>query len=139
MGLDMYVYKTEISNVEIDDNLMITKVKNSDYYKDEEFFYWRKHPAIHNWMENLYYDRGGKGTFNGELILLDKDTLKKLKKDLVKRNLNYETSGFFFGNSQNPDSQAFIPQLKRDLSFVTSALKEMRENENTVFIYDSSW
>jgi hypothetical protein len=139
MGLDMYVYKTEINNLEINDNLMITKMINKDFYKNEEFFYWRKHPALHNWMQNVYFDRGGEGDFNGEPVLLDKDTLKKLKKDLVKRNLNYDAIGFFFGNSQNPNSQAFIPQLKKDLSFVISALKEIKENENTVFIYDSSW
>lgn len=137
MGLDMYIYKTEISNIEVDDNLMITNVIDNN--NNEEFFYWRKHPALHNWMENLYVDRGGDKTFNGEPVLLDKDTLKKLKKDLVKRNLKYDTVGFFFGNSQNPDSQAFIPQLKRDLSFVTAALRAIKENENTVFIYDSSW
>ena len=139
MGLDMYVYKTEISNVEIDDKLMIIKTIDNSFYKDEEFFYWRKHPAIHSWMENIYYDRGGKGTFNGVPVYLDKDNLRSLKRDIVRGRLNYAAAGFFFGNSSKPDTQEGYIRLRRDLEFVNNALKEIKQNSDTIFVYDSSW
>lgn len=136
MGLDMYIYKTSHDKVELDENLLIIKDNSKEL---EDFFYWRKHPAIHDWMNNLYYDRGGKDTFNGINLYLDKNDLKKLKKDLIKKNLNYEASGFFFGSSPNPNSQEFIRQLKIDLQFIFKALKEIKNDENIVFIYTSSW
>lgn len=137
MGLDMYIYKGYRDEIELnEDNLII---EGSYEQKSGEFFYWRKHPAIHDWMNNLYYDRGGTDTFNGIDLYLDKNDLKKLKKDLVKRNLNYEASGFFFGSSPNPNSQEFIRQLKKDLEFIFKALKEIKDDERVIFIYTSSW
>ena len=162
MGLDMYIYKTTKDRVVLDDNLLISSFnhyedKMSDSLKAEleleedddeddeesvvyeEFFYWRKHPAIHDWMENLYFERGGKGTFNGIPLLLRKEDLKRLKKDVVKKNLNYDAQGFFFGNSRNPNTQEGIGDLKRDLNFISLALKEIRNDQQVVFVYDSSW
>ena len=164
MGLDMYIYKTTKDRIVLDDNLLITSFnryddKISDSLKAElededndldeddfetikayeEFFYWRKHPAIHDWMENLYVERGGKESFNGVLLYLSKEDLKKLKKDIIKKKLNYDASGFFFGKSENPNSQTGLFRLKEDIKTVSSALSEIKENPNTVFIYDSSW
>ena len=115
MGLDMYIYKTTRDRIVLDDNLLITsfnrydneisdslraELENKDLDEDdldefesrvayEEFFYWRKHPAIHNWMENLYVERGGKESFNGIPLYLSKEDLKNLKKDIIKKKLNY--------------------------------------------------
>jgi hypothetical protein len=155
MGLDMYIYKTSKDYVELDDNLLVKKInrfyqdENEDIDDDEEddypssvleeFFYWRKHPAIHVWMEKLYIERGGSQTFNGEYVYLDEETLKKLKKDIVKKKLEYDATGFFFGKSSDPRSQEGIVELKRDLKVVNSVLKHLKEDPDIVFIYDSSW
>jgi hypothetical protein len=135
MGLDMYVFMSTKDEVKVDDDLLITVfADNSD-----EFFYWRKHPAIHNWMEILYYDRGGEGTFNGVPVYLDKDTLRSLKRDIVRGKLNYEAAGFFFGSSAKPDTQEGYIRLRKDLEFVNNALQEIKQNSDVVFVYDSSW
>jgi hypothetical protein len=136
MGLDMYVYMSTKKGVKVDDNLLIKVFADTN---SNEFFYWRKHPAIHSWMENLYYDRGGKGTFNGTPVYLDKDNLRSLKRDIVRGRLNYDAAGFFFGNSAKPDTQEGYIRLRRDLEFVNNALKEIKQNPDTIFVYDSSW
>ena len=50
MGLDMYASTTtETLETEVD-------------FKPEEaneLHYWRKHPDLHGWMEELYYSKGG--------------------------------------------------------------------------------
>lgn len=145
----MYIYKTSKNHVKLDDNLLIKKVNryndDQDDEKDysnsnfEEFFYWRKHPAIHVWMERLYVERGGNQTFNGEYVYLNKENLKQLKKDIIKMNLDYNATGFFFGKSSDPKTQEGIQQLKRDLEFISLALKHLKEDPNIIFLYDSSW
>jgi hypothetical protein len=135
MGLDMYVYMSTKNEVKVDDDLLITVFADAS----NDFFYWRKHPAIHSWMENLYYDRGGIGTFNGVPLYLDKDNLRSLKRDIVRGRLNYDAAGFFFGNSAKPDSQEGYIELRRDLEFVNKALQQIKENPDIVFVYDSSW
>lgn len=159
MGLDMYIYKTSKDYVELDDNLLVKKIisrnfnfdeddeeddniENEEQYHNsslEEFFYWRKHPAIHAWMESLYVERGGSEIFNGEYVYLNKENLKQLKKDIIKMNLDYTATGFFFGKSNNPKTQEGIEELKKDLKFVSLALKHLKEDPNIIFIYDSSW
>ncbi len=50
MGLDMYALTTTekpASAVDFD----------ADAYS--ELHYWRKHPDLHGWMENLYREKGG--------------------------------------------------------------------------------
>jgi hypothetical protein len=136
MGLDMYVFMSTKKEVKVDNNLLIKVFADTN---SNEFFYWRKHPAIHSWMENLYYDRGGKGTFNGVPVYLDKDNLRSLKRDIVRGRLNYAAAGFFFGNSSKPDTQEGYIRLRRDLEFVNNALKEIKQNSDTIFVYDSSW
>lgn len=132
----MYVYMSTKKDVKVDNDLLITVFADIN---NNEFFYWRKHPAIHSWMENLYYERGGKGTFNGIPIYLDKEHLRSLKRDIVRRRLNYDAAGFFFGNSRNPDTQEGYIELRRDLEFVNKALQQIKENPDIVFVYDSSW
>ena len=43
MGLDQYLYKRP---------------------KSKEIGYWRKHNRLQGWMQNLYENKGGDGTFN---------------------------------------------------------------------------
>ena len=64
MGLDMHVYqtknppergKTNSRDRHYDD----THPEWYDEEKDQELHYWRKHPDLHRWFENLYRTNSG--------------------------------------------------------------------------------
>ena len=108
-------------NGEIDYELQHVEVK--------EIAYWRKHPDLHGWMENLYREKGGKeNSFNGDPLVLTLEDLDRLEEDILRKNLP-KTSGFFFGESGDISL--------KDLEFVLEARKAIQEGD-TVF-YDSSW
>jgi hypothetical protein len=95
----------------------------------QEIAYWRKHPDLHGWMENLYREKGGREkSFNGDLVVLTLKDLDRLEEDILRKNLP-KTSGFFFGESGEISL--------KDLEFVLEARKAIQEGD-TVF-YDSSW
>jgi hypothetical protein len=95
----------------------------------QEIAYWRKHPDLHGWMENLYREKGGREqSFNGDLMVLTLKDLDRLEEDILRKNLP-KTSGFFFGESGEISL--------KDLEFVLEARKAIQEGD-TVF-YDSSW
>jgi hypothetical protein len=95
----------------------------------QEIAYWRKHPDLHGWMENLYREKGGREqSFNGDLMVLTLADLDRLEEDILRKNLP-KTSGFFFGESGEISL--------KDLEFVLEARKAIQEGD-TVF-YDSSW
>ena len=125
MGLDMFAFSTKAKpKTEVD-----FETKN---FKPEEIHYWRKHPNLHGWMQNLYDMKGGKSSdFNGDCVVLDMEDLDNLEHDLKQWDLP-ETKGFFFGNSENSDEE-----LTDDLDFVSKA-KEAINNGKTVY-YTSWW
>ena len=95
----------------------------------KEIAYWRKHPDLHGWMENLYREKGGREqSFNGDLVVLTLKDLDRLEEDILRKNLP-KTTGFFFGESAEISL--------KDLEFVLEARKAIQEGD-TVF-YDSSW
>ena len=95
----------------------------------QEIAYWRKHPDLHGWMENLYREKGGREkSFNGDLVVLTLKDLDRLEEDILRKKLP-KTSGFFFGESGEISL--------KDLEFVLEARKAIQEGD-TVF-YDSSW
>ena len=95
----------------------------------KEIAYWRKHPDLHGWMENLYREKGGREqSFNGDLVVLALKDLDRLEEDILRKNLP-KTTGFFFGESMEISL--------KDLEFVLEARKAIQEGD-TVF-YDSSW
>jgi len=95
----------------------------------KEIAYWRKHPDLHGWMENLYREKGGREqSFNGDLVVLTLKDLDRLEEDILRKNLP-KTSGFFFGESGEISL--------KDLEFILEARKAIQEGD-TVF-YDSSW
>ena len=124
MGLDMYAtaIKGKVnSEVDFDTN-------NIENY--EELHYWRKHPNLHGWMENLYYDKGVKDdSFNGSDLVLTESDLDSLEQDIIDGNLP-NTSGFFFGQTDGSERDD-------DLEFVAKARKAIKEGK-TVY-YSSSW
>jgi hypothetical protein len=137
MGLDMYANRMRyMPSKEVDFKDEIYDRDENGYLVDKEsietseLFYWRKHPNLHGWMENLYYEKGGTSdSFNCVPLVLTSSDLDRLEKDL-KENLLPQTEGFFFGES-DPD------RIHKDLEFIQEARKAIEEGD-TVY-YDSWW
>ena len=122
MGLDMYAYKTKAKPETETDFSTIN-------FNEEEIHYWRKHPNLHGWMENLYYNKGGKSdSFNCVNVELNFDDLKALYEDIKTNNLP-QTGGFFFGQTDGSETED-------DLKFVEEALKAIEEGDT---VYYTSW
>ena len=124
MGLDMYAFSTNAKpKTDVD-----FETKN---FKPEEVHYWRKHPNLHGWMQNLYNVKGGQGRdFNGDCVVLNNFDLDNLEHDLEQGDLP-DTTGFFFGNSVSDDDE-----LKNDLEFVRKARTEIANGKT---VYYTSW
>lgn len=122
MGLDMYTFSTKAKpETEVD-----FSTKN---FEQDELHYWRKHPNLHGWMQNLYDMKGGTSdSFNGDCVVLDSEDLDNLEQDIKDGNLP-DTSGFFFGQS-HPDSDL------DDLDFVNKAREEIKNGKT---VYYTSW
>jgi len=45
----------------------------------DEIAYWRKHPNLQGWMEQLWREKGGKGEFNCVDVELTREDLKQLE------------------------------------------------------------
>jgi len=142
MGLDMYAY---VAN---------KKGQYNDYYETAEFdktvnefvsttvtkpyeiAYWRKHPNLHGWMEQLWVSKGKPGlqsqnqTFNGIELELTWDDLDNLERAIRHGKLP-NTEGFFFGN---PADNHYYEQ---DLEFVNNAKAEVFLGLKV--FYNSSW
>ena len=138
MGLDMNVYKTRFKPSKEVDFTEEIYPKGEDGYSDydkpveavEEIAYWRKHPDLHGWMEQLYRKKGGTETsFNGDTVLLTEEDIDSLKIAVLTRTLP-STSGFFFGASEQEINFA-------DLEFIEKAKQAIKEGY-TIY-YDSSW
>ena len=125
MGLDQFAY---------------TAAKQQDA-ESRELAYWRKHPNLQGWMEELWLKKlAAKGdkpqtsewgsTFNGVELELTWDDLVQLEKDILENNLP-ETQGFFFG--QNSDDH----YRQQDLDFVRKGKAEIFSGLRV--FYNSSW
>ena len=138
MGLDMYAYVAQKAG------------QQSEYYEGEgdfvdgewkphkptvtkprEIAYWRKHPNLHGWMENLAERKGLKyNTFNGVELELTWEDLEELEKDINSQVLP-STQGFFFG--ENADDY----YREEDLQFIRIAKAELIVGLKV--FYNSSW
>lgn len=125
MGLDMYAYKMKFKpKRETDFQEEIANVET------EDLAYWRKHPNLHGFMQELYYSKGGtKSTFNCAPVLLNEEDIKNLAMALANDELP-ETSGFFFGKSSGEE-------YSEDLKFCQDALNAIKEGYSVY--YDSWW
>ena len=122
MGLDMYAFATK------------AKLKNEVDFtetnlKPEEIHYWRKHPNLHGWMQELYESKGGKSdSFNGDCVVLTEKDLNELESDIKDGSLP-DTSGFFFGQTDGDEVQD-------DLDFVAKAREAITDGKT---VYYTSW
>lgn len=123
MGLDMYAYSFHgITESEVD-------FDTNNVTETTEIAYWRKHPNLHGWMEQLYYEKGGRDdSFNGSKVVLTDSDLDSLEQDIIDGNLP-DTSGFFFGKSDGSEQN-------EDLEFIAKAREAIEEGK---MVYYSSW
>lgn len=116
MGLDQFAY---------------TAAKEQSWGDSRELSYWRKHPNLQGWMENLFFAKGGKcDTFNGVELELTWEDLDQLEKDIQNNNLP-ETTGFFFGSNSD------YHYKEQDLQFIRQAKAEIFSGLKV--FYNSSW
>jgi hypothetical protein len=122
MGLDMYAYAAAKPNMDWNSN------------NQREIAYWRKHPNLHGWMEQLWHSRNTDPItdpmFNGVELELTWADIDQLEHD-IQNNLLPSTSGFFFGD----DSDNYYKQ--QDLDFVRQARAELFSGLKV--FYNSSW
>lgn len=106
----------------------------------EELAYWRKHPNLQGWMENLWQSKGRPGLpddyessmmgdFNCVPVSLNHDDLDDLE-DTVRGSGLPSTVGFFFGN----DSDDYYKS--KDLEFIQKARKALDSGLDVEY---SSW
>lgn len=107
----------------------------------EELAYWRKHPNLQGWMENLWEAKGRPGLpedsessplgdFNCIPVELNLDDLDDLE-DAVRGSGLPPTGGFFFGDNSDDYYK------ENDLEFIRKA-REALDSGLTV-TYDSWW
>lgn len=106
-----------------------------------EIAYWRKHPNLHGWMENLWNEKGrpneteetsglGLSNFNCVPLELTSDDLDALEEAITGQTLP-ETAGFFFGS----DSDEYYKD--KDLEFIRQARQALADGKRVE--YDSWW
>lgn len=134
MGLDMYAVsfpaKPDLPDV---DMKLYRETEDGEYViadLDADFWYWRKHPDLHGWMERLYRKKGGMDEdFNCASVRLTLEDLDALEAAIKNRKLPH-TEGFFFGQSTGDEAEV-------DLKFVEKA-REAINNGHAIY-YDSWW
>ena len=100
------------------------------HYKDSfEIAYWRKHPNLQGWMEELWRGKGNDGEFNCVDLELTLSDLDYLEQSLDESALP-ETAGFFFGTNSD-DHYA-----EQDREFILSARNAIEKGYTVIY---SSW
>lgn len=150
MGLDMYAYvagkkgqyNDYYETAEFDKT--VNEFVSTTVTKPYEIAYWRKHPNLHGWMEQLWLRKNGYAltddqqfiegkeapSFNGIELELTWDDLDNLERAIRHGKLP-DTQGFFFGN---PADNHYYEQ---DLEFVNNAKAEVFLGLKV--FYNSSW
>jgi hypothetical protein len=138
MGLDMYAYTAARAGQQRE-FYEGAEFKDGDYVnagvpQPREIAYWRKHPNLHGWMEQLWNSRNGGhqdgNTFNGIELELTYEDLELLELDIIAGTLP-GTSGFFFGNDADDHYR------DQDLEFIRNARAELFMGLKV--FYNSSW
>ena len=147
MGLDMYAYVAskagqqnefyEGANFDKEKGEMV----NPAITKPREIAYWRKHPNLHGWMEQLWIrklEAEGKtpeesswgSSFNGIELELTYEDLDELERAVTHSQLP-ATRGFFFGDGADDYYR------EQDLQFIREARAELFCGLKV--FYNSSW
>ena len=124
MGLDMYAYSAAKAAAKNDYYHAKYELGNENATDPTtELAYWRKHPNLHGWMEQLWIEKTNPNPeadpmFNGIELELTYDDILRLEQDIINKQLP-KTTGFFFGESSDEyyreQDLAFVRQAKADL------------------------
>jgi hypothetical protein len=136
MGLDMYAYAGRsgqrdefYEKAQWNED---TKELDSPVSKPIELAYWRKHPSLHGWMEQLWQKKNPEdmSTFNGIELELTWEDIDDLERAVRNGKLPF-TEGFFFGK---PADNVYYEE---DLKFCVNAKAELFLGLKV--FYNSSW
>ena len=141
MGLDQYAYvaakagqQTEFYDTAVyDEN--IKAYANPNVPKPREIAYWRKHPNLQGWMDQLWRRKGCESdvlgdSFNGVELELTWEDLDELERAVTHGQLP-ATKGFFFGDESDDYYR------EQDLEFIRNARAELFMGLKV--FYNSSW
>ena len=138
MGLDQYATARRGEPVKREERYEVTDVEGNvseqvevhyEYEDSMELAYWRKHPNLQGWMEELYHEKGGEEEFNCVDLELTLEDLDALEESLDDEALP-ETAGFFFGT----DSSDYYAEADRE--FIVAARAAIKQGYTVVY---SSW
>jgi len=126
MGLDQYAFTVYPEKANGDFEVAKGSTK-------EKFMYWRKHNALHSWMQNLYRAKGGTAEdFNCIPLRLNKQDLLELIEDAKAQKLQ-SAIGFFWGSLYDYDDEI----ANQDIEFAHKALAKI--DQGYAVYYDSWW
>ena len=134
MGLDQFSYRVKkgfiTQPVDFQTEKYNEETEEHEVLCDkEEIQYWRKHPNLQGWMENLYNQKGGEDEFNCANVQLTWEDLEQLEKDIKDGNLP-ETCGFFFGDDSDEEYK------EETLDWIQRSLDSIKDGYD---VYYSSW
>ena len=118
-----YTYQDFYGNTHTEQRMTVS------YEEEREVAYWRKHPNLQGWMEQLWREKGGEGEFNCVDVELTLEDLDALERTLDGEALP-ETEGFFFG--ENSDDY----YAEQDREFIREARAAIKQGYTVVY---SSW
>ena len=136
MGLDMYAYVGRTSQrdefYETADWDEKTNELVGPVSKPVEIAYWRKHPSLHGWMEQLWQRKNPEdmSSFNNIELELTWEDVDELEHTVRHGKLPF-TEGFFFGK---PSDNRYYEE---DLKFCVDAKAELFLGLKV--FYNSSW
>ena len=109
-----------------------TKEFDSPVSKPVEIAYWRKHPSLHGWMEQLWQKKNPEdmSSFNNIELELTWEDVDELENAVRHGQLPF-TDGFFFGE---PADNVYY---EKDLKFCSDAKAELFLGLKV--FYNSSW
>ena len=143
MGLDQYAYtglkgqREAYYEAEYGED----ESKKGTVQKPREIAYWRKHPNLQGWMEQLWIRKLAKegvtpeesewgSSFNGVELELTLEDIDDLEQAVLKKRLP-KTSGFFFGSNSDEYYR------EHDLEFIRQARADLFCG--LCVFYNSSW
>lgn len=138
MGLDQYAYarkgapetETRYFDYLDDQGIKKTTTEVQVIYTDQiELAYWRKHPNLQGWMEQLWRSKGGEGEFNCVDVELTLDDLERMEYAVLLSTLP-ATQGFFFGSDSDDRYK------EGDLEFIRTAREHISQGYKIVY---TSW
>ena len=138
MGLDQYAFARKGDRIETTEDYTYqdfegnthTEQRTSVSYEQEiEISYWRKHPNLQGWMEELWRSKGNEGGFNCVDVELTLEDLDALEQTLDGKALP-ETQGFFFGDNSD-DYYSW-----QDREFIREARERLANGYKVVY---TSW